>query len=1060
MGAYLYYCAKVQPHLQGLLQQWDETFATLRQIPDEKEAAIAILEVEATAAKTSYNETKSRISTYIRMATGGEEYEPAASGRMATVDFAALRQLSSRESPSPNGHQLQLYDEACAQYRYIISQVQSVDSRLRQSTADTVKRFSDEQKELESKLERIEQRYLQYFSSSDFIEFIDLLVSDNEAVVDGTNVTIGYAKTPMPITATAACFLEEKWANLFDADTRSVNIPYQCDLDDGGVYIVNCDSSCEDMAISGIQNLVINSVQNDLITKVYLFDPVRYNDEMLGILSPLAGSKGSPVARVPLSDAEIAKSIAAMREEIIRWENDLSHTEPLRLNCILLLNQFPQEYNSETIKCIRFLSVNAKRNGLTIFLLNSATDSIRSATNELSYISSKAVTINGKLGSFTISDGATVGYSWPSEQAVLSPELARRYEQETEQIDFNNVYESRIGLSSHIPHKGNRVLSDIPLGVDLNGNISTIHFEDEMFGTFVCGAAGSGKTTMLHTIINGLLCCHPDDIELWLIDFKKVEFAQYINHRPPHVRYILLENSPEIVFDIVDELTKKLNNRKRIFMDNGWTKLADVPASRAMPIVFVIIDEFSEMSSILASSVSLSGNGEDYREKFKLLFSEGRSFGFKFILSCQAFSEGTRGLSDFAKMQIQQRIVMKTQNKSEAKSTLDISGISDDDQDLIENLTPHYAIQRMPIDTRGNRLKMVHVLYNADEAARFAWIDQMNHLFSPVRRYIAQDDTVYGDKLPVVIDGNSYLSYHQAADDICKYILEESKRAYDNQTQLVIGTPLRMKQVDTIRLTRDFRENVLLVSPHNRMMMTSSIIYSIAASASEQGVDGPIEVELWGMEYDPFIVHARECSPQNLQVYSGLSRVKERLSEIHKAILEGKMQPRVIIVAGLDGLLRNADRVKNCDSLTPETPDYLGIRNRNKANVQSESTETAFSFDTMIRTLLSKGPLDGCHSVLIVSSSTAYSQCQLPDVCRHKILYRTSARDASTLMIPAAQAICYANLTDNQYRYTNGLDRNTYRPYFHPGLTWDNLTMDFDGNIHPVEEISDDDYLV
>ena len=113
----------------------------------------------------------------------------------------------------------------------------------------------------------------------------------------------------MSVTAAAALFLEDKWPDLFDAETRSVNIAYQCDQHEGGVFIVNYDTSCEDIAISGIQNFVVNAVQNDLAAKVYLFDPVRYNDEMLGTLSPLAGAKGSPIARVPLSDAEITKSI-------------------------------------------------------------------------------------------------------------------------------------------------------------------------------------------------------------------------------------------------------------------------------------------------------------------------------------------------------------------------------------------------------------------------------------------------------------------------------------------------------------------------------------------------------------------------------------------------------------------------------------------------------------------------------------------------------------------------------------------------------------------------------
>lgn len=77
------------------------------------------------------------------------------------------------------------------------------------------------------------------------------------------------------------------------------------------------------------------------------------------------------------------------------------------------------------------------------------------------------------------------------------------------------------------------------------------------------GAAGSGKSTLLHTIISGLIMnYHPDEVELWLMDFKMLEFKRYVDHRPPHVKYILLEKSEDLVFDIIDHLTDLLDKRQ------------------------------------------------------------------------------------------------------------------------------------------------------------------------------------------------------------------------------------------------------------------------------------------------------------------------------------------------------------------------------------------------------------------------------------------------------------------------------------------------------------------
>ena len=141
--------------------------------------------------------------------------------------------------------------------------------------------------------------------------------------------------------------------------------------------------------------------------------------------------------------------------------------------------------------------------------------------------------------------------------------------------------------------KGNRSLSNIPYGVDADGNILYLDFENTNFATFICGASRSGKSTLLHTIITGILKNnHPDDVEVWLIDFKMTEFSRYISHLPPHVRYIILDESPELVYDIIDRLSEILLKRQNIFKGK-WDKLSDVPAEKYMPSIFVIIDEFS-----------------------------------------------------------------------------------------------------------------------------------------------------------------------------------------------------------------------------------------------------------------------------------------------------------------------------------------------------------------------------------------------------------------------------------------------------------------------------------
>ena len=59
----------------------------------------------------------------------------------------------------------------------------------------------------------------------------------------------------------------------------------------------------------------------------------------------------------------------------------------------------------------------------------------------------------------------------------------------------------------------------------------------------LAGKTGSGKSTLFHVMITNLaLWCSPEQVEFYLIDFKKgVEFKCYAEKRLPHVRVVAIE---------------------------------------------------------------------------------------------------------------------------------------------------------------------------------------------------------------------------------------------------------------------------------------------------------------------------------------------------------------------------------------------------------------------------------------------------------------------------------------------------------------------------------------
>src|SRR5207244_2936302 len=95
----------------------------------------------------------------------------------------------------------------------------------------------------------------------------------------------------------------------------------------------------------------------------------------------------------------------------------------------------------------------------------------------------------------------------------------------------------------------------------------------------IAGKTGSGKSTLLHALITNLaLTYSPDEVELYLIDFKKgVEFKPYAEHHLPHARVVAIESEREFGLSVLQRLDAELKARGDRFRQAGVT---DVNAFR------------------------------------------------------------------------------------------------------------------------------------------------------------------------------------------------------------------------------------------------------------------------------------------------------------------------------------------------------------------------------------------------------------------------------------------------------------------------------------------------
>jgi S-DNA-T family DNA segregation ATPase FtsK/SpoIIIE len=150
----------------------------------------------------------------------------------------------------------------------------------------------------------------------------------------------------------------------------------------------------------------------------------------------------------------------------------------------------------------------------------------------------------------------------------------------------------------------------------------------------IAGKTGSGKSTLFHVIITNLsLWCSPEQVEFYLVDFKKgVEFKCYGALRLPHARVVAIESDREFGLSVLQRVDEELRRRGDLFRQAGVQDLAGYKRSAgsdAMPRCLLMIDEFQEFF-VEDDRVSQSAN-----VLLDRIVRQGRAFGIHVLLGSQ-----------------------------------------------------------------------------------------------------------------------------------------------------------------------------------------------------------------------------------------------------------------------------------------------------------------------------------------------------------------------------------------------------------------------------------------
>lgn len=957
----------------------------------------------------------------------------------------------------------QLYTEATGQLIYLKNRNFRINDDYDKEKCDLESNYNDQHIDLMNRYKDLVGWSRELYVSEDFLYLAQLLKKDeylfqeyieNTLNDKPTYISLGMVKEKFLILDECKNIVENSIGKLFNASNKEIGLPYSIENGEDTVFFIGYENETEDTLFKGIQNYILNILQYcpEQYEQICLIDPIRYNNSQLGILSEIADNENGIVDCVPMSQEEISGKINTIIKNINAQEKGF--VDEIQKKKLLIFHNFPQSYDSNTLSRIQQLCVNAQRYNLTILLTHNNSLKNTMAADVVNYIQSIAKQIDCIQGRFYIVENQErKEFEWYRSPQQLPIFIKKQYVDNKPIVDKSNNYKKRVGLEkSIVQQKGFRKIEKIPYGVDLQGNLKYIDFENSNFATFICGASRSGKSTLLHTILTGIMQqTHPDDVEIWLIDFKMTEFSRYIDHLPPHIRYVLLDESPELVYDIIDRLTEIMIKRQNIFKGK-WQKLDEVPKDKYMPALFVVIDEFSVMSQIVADSIT---TGENYVVKMQTLLAKGAALGMHFIFASQGFTSGTRGLNDFSKKQIQQRIAMKTEF-NEIKETLDLKTASDEDKVMMEQLPVHHALMRIPLDIQGNHLELVKVLYIEDYSEQEELIDKMCEEYHQEKKYDVNNIQAYIYKRPMIIDGSRYSTFLEHKEEI----KEKIRDLYLNEEiALFTGEPRRMIPQYPIIFNKGFCENLLMVASSVETAPAVSVILSTIESLKLQN----IQYEIWGVNRNNFYKCIKHTFSSVANVSLELEQVCQRISELKQEIQNKEENDKVVFLFGLETLMLDMSfqpkqsasksgntkigmfdiekREKNemdlntlLESLTSgNSPDIRkDIPERNEREI-----ERIYDAREDLKYIFIHGPRQGYHFFVVYNTAGDIKQCKL-DVAlfKHKILFRMAKIDAINI-IGSSESKVISELSDHSYRYLNGLESVSFRPYLHQNLSWD-----------------------
>jgi DNA segregation ATPase FtsK/SpoIIIE, S-DNA-T family len=528
----------------------------------------------------------------------------------------------------------------------------------------------------------------------------------------------------------------------------------------------------------------------------------------------------------------------------------------------------------------------------------------------------------------------------------------------------------------------------------------------------------------LHALItNGALRYSPDELELYLIDFKKgVEFKVYAAMELPHARVIAVESEREFGLSVLQRLDVELKDRGEIYRELGCQDLGGYREARGevpMPRILLVIDEFQEFfveDDKIAQEVTLL---------LDRLVRQGRAFGMHVILGSQTLG-GQYSLPKATLGQMAVRIALQC---SEADAHLILS----EDNTAARLLTrPGEAIYNDANGMmEGNNL--FQVVWLSDER-REKYLERIQEM--KVERHIQKPP-------PIVFEGN--LPAEVSKNPLLNELLRSAEWPEAPKADSAwLGDAISIKDPTCVVFRPQSGSNVLIVGQNDEAALAMMIMSAVSIAAQHPPV-GPQASRLYLLD----------GSPVDSAFAGQLGRLKDILPH---PVTNVTWRDLGSTFTGIAGEIKRRQESTSDD----QAPIYIFIhdiqRFRDLRKSDDDFGYTRYDEDKPIppaklfSDVLRDGPPVGIHTIVWCDSVNNLNRTldrQGMKEFENRILFQMSANDSSTLIDnPAA-----SKLGENRALYfseeANRVEK--FRPYGVPEIAWlEGVKKRFDARPRPT----------